>query len=234
MEQDRRCNSCNVEVSSDLSNCPLCGKHVMADGQKPVANNKSYPIYTPKYVDTTKWYNVIRVLFWIAGIICIIINLIFKTKPFWCLYVIAALIMVFHVFIEPIKVTVSSYIKNLTIMSILVSLFLIFIDAYNHFSFDISFGWSLGYVAPFIMTASVLASTIICFCSKKHEVELMKNVSFVAGFSIIYFLVKVILFKNIASWPSLVFMCVSLTFVILIELFKRHKLIKELSKEFHI
>lgn len=234
MEQDRRCSSCNVEVSSDLSNCPLCGKHITDDGQKPVANHKSYPIYDLKFVDTTKWYNVIRVLFWIAGIICVIVNLIFKTQPFWCPYVLAALVMVFHVFIEPIKVTVSSYIKNLTIMSILVSLFLIFIDAYNHFSFDSPFGWALGYVAPFIMTAGVLASTIICFCSRKHEVELMKSVSFVAVFSVIYFLVKIIFFSNIVTWPSLVFMCVSLSFVVVLELFKRHKLVKELSKEFHI
>lgn len=233
MEQDRKCLNCQVFVSSDLSNCPLCGKHIESSEAARV-NRKSYPMYELGYIDTIKWYNITRGFFWIIGIVCFVINLLFKTEPYWFPYVLAALVMIFHVFIEPIKVSVGSYIKNLTVMSVLVAMFLIFIDAYNHFSFKINFGWALGYSAPFVMLAGVIASVIICFCCKRYEVELIKSVTFIAVFSIIYFLVKLIFFKDVVTWPSLVLMCVAVSFVIILELFKRHKLIKELSKEFHI
>ena len=142
--------------------------------------------------------------------------------------------MVFHVFIEPLKVKVSQYIKELTIMSILVSLFLIFIDAYNYFTLATKFGWALVYAGPSIMTASIITSGIICLCSRKHEGELLRSVSFLAIFSIIYFFVMFIWFKNLPLWPSLAFMCTSLLAVVILELFKRNKLVKELQKEFHI
>ncbi len=234
MEENRYCSSCKVHVSSDLSNCPLCGKYVLSSGEKIKENKNTYPLYSFKNFQNIKWYNITRGMFWITAIICLIVNLIFPTKPYWYPYVLALLIMVFHVFIEPLKVKVSQYIKELTIMSIVVSLFLIFIDAYNFYTLSTKFGWALVYAGPGIMTASVITSGIICLCSRKYENELLRSVSFLAIFSVVYFLVMFIWFKNLPLWPSLAFMCVSLLAVAVLELFKRNKLIKELQKEFHI
>lgn len=232
MEQDRICKNCHVEVSSDLCNCPLCGKYLGDNEYKK--NNRSYPIYNLKFVQTAKWYNIIRAIFWIAGIICIIANLVFETSPYWFPYAIAGLVMIFHVFIEPVKTNVSSYIKSLSIMSVLMAIFVLFIDAYNHYSFNIEFGWALAFVAPLIMLAGVLASGIICLSSKLYEAELLRRVSFLAVISVIYFIVKITCFKNLPTWPSLTFMATALGIVVILELFKRNKLVKELSKEFHL
>lgn len=234
MEENRFCSSCSVSVSSDLSNCPLCGKHVLKDQETIVENKKSYPIYNSKNFQNIKWYNIIRGMFWVTALICLIVNLIFPTKPFWFPYVMALLIMVFHVVIEPLKVKVSDYIKELIIMSILVSLFLIFIDAYNHFTLSTKFGWALSFAGPWTMFASVATSCVICLCSKRYEKELLRSISFITIFSVIYFLVCFFWFKNLPLWPSLVFMCSSILAVVVLELFKRNKLVKELRKEFHI
>ena len=230
MVQDRRCVNCGVEIAKDLSNCPLCGKHI---GPREEIK-KSFPIYSLKTFQCARWFNIIRVVFWIVGFCSIIANLVFTTKPFWFPYVLAALVMVFHVFIEPIKNNVSSYIKNLSIMSVLMALFVIFIDAYNSYAFKISFGWAVEYAAPLIMFAGVSASGIICLSSRIYEADLLRRITLLAAISIIYFIIKYFYFGNLTNWPSLVFMCVSIGFVALLELFKRHKLIKELSKEFHM
>lgn len=234
MDENRVCKNCNVQVSSDLSNCPLCGKYVLKSNQTITQNKRSFPIYSFKNFQNIKWYNITRGMFWITAIICLLVNLIFPTKPYWFPYVWALLVMVFHVFIVPLKERASEYIKDLLIMSILVSLFLIFIDAYNHFALSTKFGWSITYAGSFIMLASVVAVGFICLFTKLYESALLRNVTFMTIFSILYFLVSFLWFKHLPLWPSLSFMCGSMFVTVVLELFKRNKLIKELKKDFHI
>lgn len=234
MVQDRICENCKVELSSDLSNCPLCGKHISQNLPKAKVNKRSFPIYSLKFVQTARWYNMIRAFFWLAAIICVVTNLYFKTTPYWFPYVLAGLVLLFHAFIEPIKSRVSSYIKNLIVICVLVAIFLIFVDAYNYYTLSTTFGWSLGLVAPCVMLAGVIATTLISLTSKIYEGELLRGITLIAIISIVYFIVKIVWFKNLATWPSLVLMCVSVGAVVLLEVVKRNKLIKELSKEFHI
>lgn len=233
MEQDRLCPSCGVGVSSDLSNCPLCGKHIGDKGEAK-ENARSYPVYDTKFVQTATWYSIIRCMFWLSALICVFVNLIFPTRPYFFPYVLAALIMVFYVFIKPLKLSVKEYVKNLAVASILVALFLIFVDAYNHGSLGTPFGWSICYASPMVMLAGVVASAIICFCCKRYESELLRSVMFMAVFSVIFFIVHICVFSELTSWASLALMCASVGLVVVLELFKRNKLISELSREFHL
>ncbi len=232
MQQDRKCSACNAFVSSDLSNCPLCGKYI-ADGKDCHENNKSYPVYNFKHIDSIKWHTAIRISFWLIALICTIVNIAFKTEPYWFAYVLAALVLIFHVFIEPIKASLKNYLKNLTIVSVIVSLFVVFIDVYNHLNLKTSFGWSIEYCVPAILMASVLVETILCFCLKRYENNLLRSVTFIAVLSVIYFVVMLVLNKY-SILLSLIFMLVSLTFTAILRIFKRNKLARELAKEFHI
>ena len=234
MEQNNYCDNCKVNVSSDLSNCPLCGKHVIKNGEQIVTNKNSYPIYNLKFVSTARWYNIIRVFFWIFGVVSVVTNLVFKTEPYWFPYVLGALLMIFNVFIAPIKKTVASYIKNLILMSVLLAIFIIFIDVYNYYTLNKTFGWAIAYVAPLIMTTGVIATAFICLFSRIYESQLLRSVTFIGIFSVAYFLIKLFFFTELATWPSLVFMCVAVGLVFVLEVFKRNKLIKELAKEFHL
>jgi len=234
MQQDRYCENCKVHVSSDLTNCPLCGKHIIKNGETALENKRTYPRYSFRTFQHMKWYNILRGMFWITAIICVVVNLCFKTTPYWFPYVLAALVMIFRVFIEPIKLSVKAYIKELCILGILVGMFLIFIDAYNYYTLKTAFGWALAYSAPMIIMATVLACFVICLCSRIYEVQLLRSITLVGIFSIIYFLVVFFAFRNLPIWPSLTLMCVSLGSIGVLEIFKRNKLIRELKKEFHI
>ena len=232
MQRDRICSSCKVEVSSDLSNCPLCGRHIEGGALGP--NEKSYPIYDTSFVITMAWYSFLRALFVLSGVVCVVVNLIFPAKIYWCLYVLAALLVTFCVFILPLKVGAKQYIKRLNIDSLFISAFIIFIDAYNHFNFGFNFGWSVEYAAPFVMFAAVLCSTVICFCVRRYEGELLTSIAVMAVFSIIYFIVMVCGFRSLSCWAAIVLMCTSVGLVAILRLFKRRKLLSQLAREFHI
>ena len=235
MDQCRKCKNCNVDVSSDLSNCPLCGKYVLDDAksEKVIQNKYSFTIYSLNEIYRAKWVSIIRVIFWLIGILSVVVNLIFKTSPYFFPYVVGALVMIMIVFISPFGKK-QSYLKNITRSSIIISLFLIFIDAYDHLTMDTLFGWGLEYSAPLFLTATVLAASIMCLVNKRYEMDTMKHLLVIMIYAIIYFLVVLFAFPNLKIWPSLVFMCVSVGFFIIIQTIKRNLLWKELQKSFHI
>lgn len=235
MEQYNKCYNCNLDVSSDLSNCPLCGKYLLNESKNetPKQNKYSFPIYSMNEIYRTKWVNIIRVIFWLIGAVSIIVNLIFKTTPYFFPYVITALTMIMVAFISPFSKK-QSYFKNITRASIIISLFLVFVDVYDHYTLDTAFGWGLSYSAPLFLTAMVIAATIVCLVSKRHEIDMMKSVGILMVYAIIYFLVVMLGFPDLTVWPSLVFMLVSVGWFLILQTIKRNLLWKELKKNFHI
>jgi len=235
MTQYRKCVKCKVDVSGDLSNCPLCGKYLLNEekDEKSEKNKYSFPIYSMNEIYRAKWVNIIRILFWLIGGICLLVNLIFKTTPYFFPYVITALVMIMRVFIAPFSKK-ESYTKNITTASIVISLFLIFVDAYDSYMIGTLFGWAMSYSAPLLLSATVLASSIICIVNKRHELDMMKSVGILMVYSIIYFLVVMFAFPDLALWPSLVFMSVAVGWFLILQTIKRNILWKELRKNFHI
>lgn len=233
MELFRKCNNCQVEVSKDLSNCPLCGKYLLKNNEKIEENKYSFPVYSMSNIYRAKWVNIIRTLFWIAGIISVIVNLIFKTTPYFFPYVITALIMLMTVFIQPLAKK-GNYLKSITNSSIILSLFLIFIDVYDHYTIGTTFGWGLSYSAPLLLSVTVISSAIICLVSKRLEVNMMNSVGILMIYSIIYFFIVLLAFPSLVIWPSLVFMFVSTGWFFLLQTIKHNLIWKEIKKNFHI
>ena len=233
MEPYRKCKHCDVEVSSDLTNCPLCGKYLLGVNEKPQTNKYSYPIYKMTEIYRNKWVGTVRAMFFVVSIICLIINLIWRTKPFFFPYVWAALIMIMVVFVAPFSKK-RSYVRNLTWSSIILSLFLIFIDVYDYYTIGTKFGWALGYAAPFVLAGMTLAAAIICLASKRLEVDMIKSVMILFVYSIIYFCVVIFAFSGMVRWPSLVFMAVSFAWFLLLQVIKRNILWKQLEKDLHL
>ena len=235
MAEFRKCNNCNVDVSSDHANCPLCGKYLLDDkkNQKVKENEYSFPVYSMKEIHRAKWVNILRIMFWLAAVICVIVNLVWKTKPYFFPYVLTGLFVIMRVFVVPFSKK-QNYTKQITGAAIIVSLFLIFIDAYDYYTLGTTFGWAMGYTVPFLLSAIVIASAIICLASRRSEVDMLKSVWILMIYSIIYFLIVILAFDNIAVWPRLVFMCVAVGWFLLLQVIKRNILWKELGKNFHI
>lgn len=235
MPEIKRCPSCNVEVSSDLNNCPLCGKFVGDESRQAEKNKYSYPDYAYKEIIKKKtWISIMRVICTLASLLCLAQNLIFKTSPYWFPYALAAIFVFYVVFISPFNSNTNRYIKNIKWTSIVVSIFLIFIDAYNHYMLGFAFGWAYAIAVPCMLSCVTIATAIVCFCSKRNEMELLGDCFAMMLYSIIYFIVKICYFPKLATWPSLTFLGVAIGWFAILEVFKRKRFWKETIKKYHI
>ena len=230
---DRKCEDCGVFVSSDLANCPLCGKYVLSDGEQVQANKFSYPLYNYSNIHRIKALKIARNIIALVCVICVFVNLIFLTNPLWFPYAVVCLFCSYMMFIHPLRIG-GSLIKSMVASSGYLSFMLIFIDAYNHLAMQVPFGWAFAIVVPWVMVAVVTICGIIAFTKNKYNVSLGKRLMYIAISSIIYFLVKVLAFKNLPTWPSLVFVCVAVGWWILVLIFKPKTIAKEMKKDFHL
>ena len=97
MQETKICQSCGVTVAEDLSNCPLCGKFVGDEQTKVQKTKYSYPDYAFKeIVQKNRWVKIVRSFCILASVICLLVNLIFTTSPYWFPYAIAG-ISVFYI-----------------------------------------------------------------------------------------------------------------------------------------
>ncbi len=235
MQETKKCTACGVFVSDDLSNCPLCGKFVGDENIKTQKTKYSYPDYAFKeIVQKNRWVKIIRAFCLLAVAICLMVNLIFPTSPYWFPYAIAGIIVFYVIFISPFKENTARFVKNIKWTSVLLSLFFIFIDAYNSATLGYEFGWGYAITVPCVLTAITIITAIICFCSKSNEMELLADCLALFVYSIIYFLVKIFAFPELSTWPSLMYLCVAGGWFVILEIFKSKKFWKETLKKYHI
>lgn len=230
---DRHCDACGVDVSSDLANCPLCGKYVLKQGESVEANKFSYPLYNYSNIQKEKTLKIIRNVVALACVICIFVNLIFWTKPLWFFYPVVSLFCLYMMFVHPFRKG-GNLLKAMPESSFYLSFMLIFIDAYNHLALNLPFGWAFAYVVPWAMVAVITACAIVGLTKNKYNMSMAKRIMYIAITSIIYFLVKVFAFKNLPTWPSLIFVCVAFGWWILLVIIKPKTFAKEMRKDFHI
>ncbi len=228
-----RCKACNVEVSSDLANCPLCGKYVLNGNDKAKPNKFSYPVYNYSNIYKEKTLKIVRNIVIVACLICLFVNLIFGTRPYWFPYAVVSLFCIFMMFVHPFRKG-GNLLKSMPASSFYLGFLIIFIDAYNHLAMGLPFGWGFSIVVPFVMVAVSTICAIISFTKNKYAISLAKRLMYIAIASVIYFLVKVLVFKNLITWPSLVFVCVSVGWWLIILIFKPKSMAKEMKKDFHI
>lgn len=235
MQDTKKCTRCGVFVAEDLSNCPLCGKFV-GDENKSVEKTKySYPDYSFKgIVQKNRWVKIVRAFCGLAAFICLVVNLLFKTTPYWFPYALIGIFTFYIIFISPFKGDMARFVKNIKWTSIFISAFFIFIDAYNSETLGATFGWGYAIVVPCVLTTITIVTAIICFCSKSNEMELLSDCLALFVYSVIYFIVKFFAFPFLPTWPSLMYLCVAGGWFVVLEIFKSKKFWRETLKKYHI
>lgn len=230
----RVCSACKVEVAKDLSFCPLCGKYLLLeDGDKIEKTDAIYPDYDYTYINRGKWVKLIRNLFLDIAIICLLINILWKTEPYWFPYVFVCLFCVYWTVFEPFKRR-NNYLRYLVRISIFSSFLLIFIDCYNYANFNTELGWSLAYAAPCVMTGFDLLIGILGLCSRKNDIMFCYGSIIMIFWSIVYFICKVLFFAELASWGTKMFLYAAFIITIILFTFKYQKVFKDIHKRIHI
>ena len=122
MQETKKCNRCGVEVAEDLSNCPLCGKFVGDENKKVQKSKFSYPDYSFKeIVQKNRWTKIVRALCILAAVICLTVNLLFKTTPYWFPYALVGIWTFYVIFIAPFTGDMAKFVKNINKLAFLSS-----------------------------------------------------------------------------------------------------------------
>ena len=230
---NRFCKSCGVSVSEDLSNCPLCGKYILKDDEKTKLTKSSFPQYNYVSIAKEKAFKIVRNIVFYAIIICVLVNLVFITKPFWFPLAIMPLFCLYMIFIHPFRHG-GSFLAKLPSGVAYASLMLIFIDAHCHLCYATKLGWAIGYAVPLSWFAIILTCAIIGFSSNKLCMYYVRQVPIIVIFSVIYLIVKLVFFKDIARWPSLLFVFSAGAWWVLGASFKKKLFKDEMKKDYHI
>jgi len=231
-DKTRRCDICNVQVSSDLSFCPLCGKYLMDSGEKVNNEDAVFPNYDYTYVKRGQWVKMVRNIFIATALIVMIVNLLF-TSLIYFPYAWTSLLFIYLAFIQPFK-SKGNYLRYAVRLAVCASALLIFIDMYNHLVFEYQFGWSLAYAAPCVLTADAVLIGILALSTHKFELLHFYGALFMVVLACIYLLVESVFFKDVAKWPVLMLICASFVAVLCIFTFKKKKIAKDIKKKFHI
>lgn len=221
------CKNCKVNVSSHHQRCPLCQGLLQME-----ETDENMPSHLPSFTsfkedNTNKMIAYIRLLIMAAGIISVILNVRRPKAGFWSLVIIVTLASFWWWLSIAVKIK-RSIIKKFSQMVFLggsVSVFL-----------DIMFGWkkwSLNYVVPILITASIC---IIMVVEKAMKISGTERVFYnfllvVTGLSFILLIWLDVITFNVPSYVLLFVCIISICHSLL---FERHELINELQKRFHI
>ena len=220
------CKSCNVSVSSYHQRCPLCqGILVEEDMEKQPSHLPSCTSF--KESRDNKMIAYIRLLILAAGVFSVILNIRRPKAGFWSLVIIVTLASFWWWLSIAVKIK-RSIIKKFSQMVFLggsVSVFL-----------DIMFGWkkwSLNYVVPILITASIC---IIMIVAKAMRISKTERVFYNFLLVVTGLLFTLLILFDVITFniPSYVLLFVCIISICHSLLFERHELVNELQKRFHI
>lgn len=229
MNKDHYCDMCNISVHNSLSYCPLCGRKV-GEGKKEDA---SYPQVDFSYTLIEKWIKIVGALLLLLSILSVVVNLFFRTNPFWFPYVIVGIFSLWRVLFYPFKEG-KSHLNSIPASGIMIAILLIFIDVYDYKFIGSELGWALCYSAPAVLTLTTIVSFILAINMRKVEESLTKGIVGIGVVNLLFLLSKILWFNQFKNWPIFMSILASFVALFLLFLFKRKRLIKELNRSFHI
>ena len=165
---------------------------------------------------------IVRWLFMVAGLACVIVNLAVKGKA-WSVVVVWSLLSAWSLFFSPDSIEfnfISQTVKAVFYVIILLGL----IDV------CLAPGWSM-FVIPIILFAALILTTIFLLVDYKSQLANTMPMMWLVVFSLI---LTVISFTGIidTSWPVIVLGSIALS-VLFLFIFFHNDFIRELKKRFH-
>ena len=234
MIKSNHCANCNLEVAEDLAYCPLCGKH-MFKGNTPESKEtpNSYPRYDFLYIYRRKWLKQLGLCLLFAGILCIGINLMYKTEPFWFPYALIFLYALWKIVFMPFKEG-QNHIKRLPASGLIIAISLILIDLYNHCALGLPLGWAIVFAGPSVLTLTIVLSFIIALATPKYDTQVIKGMIYVSIVNVVFFALRFFVLKGMYIWPNFMALMASVISLFILFVFKRKRLVKEVNRNFHI
>ena len=201
MNRSHHCSSCDVDVSTDLRYCPLCGKFVAEETTAvPQENETSFPKVDQSYVVVERWLKLVQALLVFIGIVAVAVDVFFRTEAFWFPYVLVGLYALWRILFYPFKEG-KSHVASIPTSGIIIALLLIFIDVYDYKFHGAALGWALCYGAPAVFTTTTVVAFILALTNKNFEESLSKGIVAIGIVDLLFLASKLLWFNQFKNWP---------------------------------
>lgn len=234
MIKSNHCTNCELEVAEDLAYCPLCGRH-MFKGDIPESKEtpNSFPQYDFLYIYRRKWLKQLGLCLIFVGLLCIGINLMYKTDPFWFPYALIFLYALWKIVFMPFKEG-QNHIKRLPASGLIIAVSLVLIDLYNHYCLGLPLGWAIVFAGPCTLALTIVVSFLIAVTTPKYDTQIIKGMIYLSIVNIAFFILRFFVLKNMYIWPNFMALMASVISLFILFVFKRRRLVKEVNRNFHI
>ena len=222
------CNNCGVRVSDLHEVCPLCqGSLSECDGTDKVSvpHLPAYTSFTEE--STSKILLSVKSLILSVGMLSVLLNIKRPKAGFWSVVIIVALAALWW------WLSIAIQIKR----SIIKKFYqLVFIAGSVAVFMDVMFGWkkwSLNYVVPILITASII---IIMIVDKAMKISATERIFYTFLLVMTGLLFALLILADIITFniPTYILLFVCILSICHSLLFERRELINELQKRFHI
>lgn len=216
-----KCKQCKVEVISTEDKCPLC--------QTPIIGKMDpiFPSIAPDIRNHNLIFKIISILGLFASGVCLIINLVFKTKVFFSLYVFLS----FLYLIGFLYITIKKRENPCRVIINLVTITIFFIV-----SFDLLTGWhswSINFVIPIVLSVSVITMGIMSLAGNL----LVEDFLGYFLLTILYGMIPLVLIlTGLVSIvvPSFICIIISFFFLLFLAIFEGRNMKTELKRRLHL
>lgn len=168
------CAKCKCNVHEQLDNCPVCGSYVNDNEvvtalpmYEKMESAVHYPVFTQEEVKP-KPKALVNLLLFLAGLLCIPINLVTNKENLWFVYVLYGVIAAILCVISPIFDKKKIYLQISLDILIVSGGFLLF-DFMESGKFVPLHGWSVQYVIPSIILACIICIDFMIIFRGKRE-----------------------------------------------------------------
>ena len=181
-----------------------------------------YPALKRANILFLKLRRIVKWLFSLAALACVIVNLLVKGKP-WSIVVLWSLLSAWNLFFSPDSIEfnlISQTVKTVFYVCILLGL----IDV------CLAPGWSM-FVIPIILFAALILTTIFLIADYQSQLANTMPLMWLVVFSLILTAISLTDIMDL-SWPMIVLGSIALS-VLFLFIFFHNDFIGELKKRFH-
>ena len=216
-----KCIQCNVEVQSTEMKCPLCQNPVTGE-MEPV-----FPYIAPDIRNHNLIFKIITILGLFASGVCLFINLVFKTKVFFSLYVFLSFLYLIGFLYITIKKRENPcrVIINLDTITVFFFFFFYALNGWHK--------WSITFVLPIVLSISVITMAIMSFAGRL----LIEDFLGYFLLTILYGLIPLVLMlSGLVSVviPSFICLVISFFFLLFLSIFEGKNMKTELKRRLHL
>lgn len=220
----KKCDTCNVEVSKQHENCPLCGLYL---GEKE-SSFTEYPKYQKKKTKSHFAYQLLLFLSIACSGICMLINWMnfYVVKQYWSVPVVSSIFFSFFLVTNIVSQKKNLSEKFFRLYGIIL-IYTVILDFY--FGWE---RWSISFVIPFLTIALMILYGALLIGRKDCFAEYFGFLLITIGISILQLLL-IFFSLTIEIWPIFSSILFGVLVLIGILIFSKGKFRREWKKRFH-